>query len=123
MAKMVNYSMRAGDILPESIYRNFQRLVHNTRLSQSELAKCTITMYDLNDCKLTLAIDRTNWRYGESDINLLVLSPSKISYLVFKFQNLIVSSQDLVIKYFPFSKISIQDISSGQSSVELVLPP
>lgn len=74
MGKMVNYSIKIGDILPESIYRSFQRIVSNTTLSQSELAKCIITMYDLNDCKLTLAIDRTNWRYGESDINLLVLS-------------------------------------------------
>ncbi len=74
MGKMVNYSMKIGNILPGSIYRNFQRLVHNTTLSQSELAKCIIDMYDLNDCKLTLAIDRTNWRYGKSDINLLVLS-------------------------------------------------
>ncbi len=74
MSKMVNYSMKIGDTLPESIYRSFQRLVHNTTLSQSELARCIIKMYDLNDCKLTLVIDRTNWRYGESDINLLVLS-------------------------------------------------
>ena len=74
MGKMVNYSMKIGNVLPESIYRNFQRLVHNTKLSQSELAKCIVTMYDLNDCKFTLAIDRTNWRYGKSDINLLVLS-------------------------------------------------
>ena len=74
MSKMVNYSMRLGGVLPESIYRNFRRLVHNTTLSQSELAQCIIRMYDLSDCRLTLAIDRTNWRYGRSDINLLVLS-------------------------------------------------
>jgi len=31
-------------------------------------------MYGLEDCKLTLSMDRTNWRYGKADINFLVLS-------------------------------------------------
>jgi len=32
-------------------------------------------MYGLNtEGKLILALDRTNWRYGKEDINLLVLS-------------------------------------------------
>lgn len=31
-------------------------------------------LLDLNDYKLTLALDRTNWKYGKKDINLLVLS-------------------------------------------------
>lgn len=33
-----------------------------------------IKLLELEDCKLTLALDRTNWKYGKEDINLLILS-------------------------------------------------
>ncbi len=71
---MSNYSMRIGNVKSLSIYKNFQRLVHDCKISQPDLAKCIITMFELQNCKLTLALDRTNWRYGKGDINLLVLS-------------------------------------------------
>lgn len=71
---MSNYSIRAGEVKTLSIYKNFQRLVHDCKISQSDLAKCVINMFELQNCKLTLALDRTNWRYGNKDINLLVLS-------------------------------------------------
>lgn len=74
LSQMVNYSQRLGDIKAESIYKSYQRLIHKTQISQGDLAKCIISMYGLEDCKLTLSMDRTNWRYGKSDINFLVLS-------------------------------------------------
>lgn len=74
LSQMVNYSGRSNEISPDSIYKNYQRLIHNTRITQSDLAKSIITMYELNDCKLTLSMDRTNWCYGKADINFLVLS-------------------------------------------------
>lgn len=74
LSQMSNYSTRVGEISSESIYKNYQRLVHNSNISQDNLAKCIIEMLSLEDCKLTLALDRTNWKYGQKDINLLVLS-------------------------------------------------
>lgn len=74
LSKMSNYSNKLGSANSKSIYKSYQRLIHNCKIEQSNLAKCIIRMFNLNDCKLTLALDRTNWRYGKSDINLLVLS-------------------------------------------------
>ena len=74
LSQMVNYSGKVSEIKPESIYKNYQRLIHKSQIDQSDLAKCIIAMYGLEDCKLTLSMDRTNWRYGKADINFLVLS-------------------------------------------------
>lgn len=74
LSQMVNYSKKLNEVKPESIYKNYQRLIHKSQISQSDLAKCIIAMYGLEDCRLTLSMDRTNWRYGKADINFLVLS-------------------------------------------------
>ncbi len=74
LQQMVNYSSKIGNIKESSIYKGYQRIVHENKLNQTAIAKCILKMYDLSDCKLTLAIDRTNWSYGKKDINLLVLS-------------------------------------------------
>ena len=74
LSQMVNYSSRTSEISTSSIYKNYQRLVHNCRISQDDLANCILKMLDIGDCKLTLALDRTNWTYGKRDVNLLVLS-------------------------------------------------
>ena len=74
LSQMVNYSEKLNEVKPESIYKNYQRLIQKSQLSQGDLAKCILSMYGLEDCKLTLSMDRTNWRYGKSDINFLVLS-------------------------------------------------
>ena len=74
LSQMTNYSIKSGEIKSESIYKNYQRLVHKTQISQSNLAKCMICMYGSEECNFILSMDRTNWRYGKSDINLLVLS-------------------------------------------------
>lgn len=71
---MSHYSMRTGKVKALSIYKNFQRLVHDCKISQPDLARCIINMFELQNCKVTLALDRTNWQYGKKDINLLVLS-------------------------------------------------
>lgn len=74
LSQMANYSCRTDEISTCSIYKNYQRLVHNCRISQDDLANCILKMLDIGDCKLTLALDRTNWMYGKQYINLLVLS-------------------------------------------------
>jgi len=74
LSKMSNYSSKSGLVSPNSIYKSYQRLVHNSKITQTSLAKCIIKMYSLEGCKLTLSMDRTNWKYGKANINLLVLS-------------------------------------------------
>lgn len=74
LCQMANYSTRTEEISTGSIYKNYQRLVHNCKINQEDLATCILKMLDVDDCKLTLAIDRTNWMYGKKYVNLLVLS-------------------------------------------------
>jgi hypothetical protein len=74
LCQMANYSTRTEEISTGSIYKNYQRLVHNCKINQDDLAACILKMLDVDDCKLTLAIDRTNWMYGKKYVNLLVLS-------------------------------------------------
>ncbi len=74
LSQMANYSSRTEEISTKSIYKNYQRLIHNCKIAQDDLAVCILKMLDVNDCKLTLALDRTNWMYGKQHINLLVLS-------------------------------------------------
>jgi hypothetical protein len=69
------YSSRAGKMKQANIYRGFQYVIHHFRMTQEQLALAILSMYGLNtEGKLILALDRTNWRYGKEDINLLVLS-------------------------------------------------
>lgn len=69
------YSSRAGKMKQVNIYRGFQYVIHHFGMTQEQLALAILSMYGLNtEGKLILALDRTNWRYGKEDINLLVLS-------------------------------------------------
>lgn len=72
--KMANYSNRALTMKKEDIYRGFQNLIHTFKLTQVQLAIGILKMFGLLDCQIILSLDRTNWKYGKSDINLLVLS-------------------------------------------------
>lgn len=74
LSQMVNYSNRTEEISASSVYKNYQRLVHNCKINQNDLATFILKMLDIYNCKLTLALDRTNWMYGKQHINLLVLS-------------------------------------------------
>jgi Transposase DDE domain len=69
------YSSRIAKICQANIYRGFQYVIHRFKMTREQLAIAILNMYGLNgEGKLTLALDRTNWRYGKEDINLLVLS-------------------------------------------------
>ena len=37
LSQMVNYSGKVSEIKPESIYKNYQRLIHKSQISQSDL--------------------------------------------------------------------------------------
>ncbi len=73
--KIVNYSSRATQMKKDDIYRGYQNLIHKFSLTQTQLALGILKMFGLlGDCQIILALDRTNWKYGLEDLNLLVLS-------------------------------------------------
>lgn len=74
LGNMVDYSRRHNEIQESSIYKNYQRLVHNCSITESELAQLLIKIMNLPDNKRILSMDRTNWKFGEEDINILMLS-------------------------------------------------
>lgn len=74
LGNMVDYSRRHNEIQESSIYKNYQRLVHNCPISENALAQLMIKILDLPDTKRILSIDRTNWQFGEGIINILMLS-------------------------------------------------
>ena len=76
LSQIANYSTRAGKMAKDNIYRGYQYLVHNFNVSQEALAIGILKMFGLLEpsCQILLAMDRTNWKYGDKDINLLVLS-------------------------------------------------
>ncbi len=63
-----------GPALHASNYRRLQRFFQFVRLDGDVVAWLALTMLGLERRKLVLALDRTNWRLGKSDINILVLA-------------------------------------------------
>jgi hypothetical protein len=59
--------------LHASRYRRLQRFFQYVRLDQDAVARAVIGMLNLNR-PIPLALDRTNWRIGSKDINILVLA-------------------------------------------------
>ena len=74
LGNMVDYSRRNNEIQESSIYKNYQILVHNCPITESELAQLMLKILDLADNKRILSMDRTNWKFGDKDINVLMLS-------------------------------------------------
>lgn len=63
----------AGPARPASKYRRLQRFFQFVRLDQEVAARLVVHMLDLSRPKY-LALDRTNWKLGSRDINILVLA-------------------------------------------------
>jgi hypothetical protein len=75
LSQIANYSTRALKMKKANIYRGFQYLIHNFKVTQEKLASGVLKMFGLlGSNRIMLALDRTNWQYGDKDINLLVLS-------------------------------------------------
>lgn len=76
LSQIANYSTRVLKMKKENIYRGYQDLIHRFGVTQERLAFGILKMFGLLDSahKILLALDRTNWRYGTKDINILVLS-------------------------------------------------
>jgi hypothetical protein len=58
----------------ESEYRKLQRFFANVEICYVCLAKLIIKLANLENDKWVLVLDRTNWKFGKLDINILVLS-------------------------------------------------
>lgn len=58
----------------ESQYRKLQRFFANVDICYVSLAKLIIQLAKLENNKWVLVLDRTNWKFGKLDINILVLS-------------------------------------------------
>ncbi|MCP5038094.1 MAG: IS4 family transposase [Rhodobacteraceae bacterium] len=78
VSRTVNLSHLAchfpGGALHRSNYRRLQRFFQHVRLDADVVARLVVIMLGLEKRKLVLALDRTNWKLGNSDINILVLA-------------------------------------------------
>lgn len=62
-----------GEALQASNYRRLQRFFQYVRLDGDRVAQLIVGMLNLSRSKL-LALDRTNWKLGARDVNILVLA-------------------------------------------------
>ena len=62
-----------GEALPASSHRRLQRFFQYVRLDEDVAARLIARLPDLSGPKLP-ALDRTNWKPGKADINILVLA-------------------------------------------------
>jgi hypothetical protein len=57
-----------------SVHRRLERFFHDVRLNEADVAQLVVAALSLAAKPWHLAIDRTNWQFGKTDLNLLVLS-------------------------------------------------
>ena len=78
ISRTVNLSHLAchfsGSALHRSNYRRLQRFFQFAQIDQDVVARLVVRMLGFERCKLVLALDRTNWKLGSCDINILVLA-------------------------------------------------
>lgn len=76
--KTVNFTHLATSFmtqaLPESNYKRIQRFFRFFQFDAFAVASMVIALFGLKNKKLTLALDRTNWKFGKLDINILMLT-------------------------------------------------
>ena len=76
--KTVNFTHLATAFItkafPESWYKRIQRFFRFLKFDSLAVASMVITLFDLKNKKLKLALDRTNWKFGKIDINILMLT-------------------------------------------------
>ena len=76
--KTVNFTHLATafttESLPQSCYKRIQRFFRFLKFDPFSVASMVITLFDLKNKKLSLALDRTNWKFGKLDINILMLT-------------------------------------------------
>lgn len=63
-----------SDALASSRYRRMQRFVAEVRFSSQKLAVLLLQIMGIKSENLVLILDRTNWKFGKKDCNILYLS-------------------------------------------------
>ncbi|WP_341757599.1 hypothetical protein [Candidatus Tisiphia endosymbiont of Ditula angustiorana] len=63
-----------GQSNDHSRYRKLQRFFSRVNFCYTALAKLLVALARIESEKWLLALDRTNWKFGKLDINILVLS-------------------------------------------------
>lgn len=66
-------SVFAGTAQPDSHYERCRRFLKDFDLPYAELSRFIVALLGVTD-GWTLAVDRTNWQFGKTDLNLLVLA-------------------------------------------------
>ncbi len=76
--KTVNFTHLATafitESLPQSCYKRIQRFFRFLQFDPFAVASMVIMLFDLKNKKLSLALDRTNWKFGKLNINILMLT-------------------------------------------------
>lgn len=76
--KTVNFAHLAVSFMTqtksESCYKRIQRFFRYFHFEASSVASMVLALFGLKNKKLTLILDRTNWKFGRLDINILMLS-------------------------------------------------
>ncbi len=62
-----------GQASPDSNYRRLQRFFSRLRMDYNALAQLIVVLFKFNQGKHYLILDRTNWKWGKCDINILFL--------------------------------------------------
>jgi len=63
-----------GEAQIESRYRRLQRFFSEVRFDYDALARLIMQLFDFGSGRYSLTLDRTNWRWGERDLNILTLA-------------------------------------------------
>jgi len=63
-----------SDAQTASVHRRFERFFSEVQLDAVEVARLTVSVLGLRGKPWHLAMDRTNWKFGRTDLNVLVLS-------------------------------------------------
>lgn len=63
-----------SDAQTASVHRRFERFFSEVQLNAVEVAQLTVSVLGLCGKPWHLAMDRTNWKFGRTDLNVLVLS-------------------------------------------------
>lgn len=76
--KTVNFTHLASAFvsksLRESCYKRIQRFFRFFKFDPVAVASLVLGLFKLKGKKLSLALDRTNWKFGKMDINILMLN-------------------------------------------------
>lgn len=76
--KTVNFAHLATAFMtesfPQSCYKRIQRFFRFLKFDPFTVSSMVLTLFVFQTKKLSLALDRTNWKVGKLDINILMLT-------------------------------------------------